>query len=117
MADRKRNQRTPVEYRGQRVPNLYTRTLADGRVVFEYYGKVRGESGAKSKRLESTTANDARLEALAFASGVGPTTGGGRTLDSLAEEALDSWKRAALRDGRSVRGNETTAGRYAHVRP
>jgi integrase len=113
-----RNTRTPVEYRGQRVPNLYTRTLADGSQVFEYYGKVRGESGAKSKRLDATNVNDARLEAQAVASGVGPTTTStGRTLDDLADEALDSWKRAAVRDGRSLRGNETACGRFAHVRP
>jgi integrase len=113
----KRSKRTPVVYRGARVPNLYTRELADGSVVFEFFGKRRGESRPTSKRLDATTANDARLEAQAFASGVGPTASGGRTLDDLADEALDSWKRAAVRDGRSLRGNETTAGRYAHVRP
>ncbi|HEX2434939.1 MAG TPA: tyrosine-type recombinase/integrase [Gaiellaceae bacterium] len=53
--------RTPVETRGRRVPGLYSRTLEDGREVFEYRGRLNGR--VVTRKLEARTRSEAVAEA------------------------------------------------------
>lgn len=85
MTARKRNERTPVTFRGQRVPGLFTRTLGDGSQVFEAKWKQNGR--VRSQRLDARDVSEARQELHAVRAGVktaGPNDG--PTLNDLARE-------------------------------
>ena len=51
------SQRTPLETRGRRVPRLYSRTLKDGREVFEYRGRLNGR--VVTRKLDARTRSEA----------------------------------------------------------
>ena len=70
-----RNKRTAVTWRGQRVAGLFTRTLADGRQVFEAQWKSDGR--VRSQVLETTPPNvtDARNELHALKAGTSSERG------------------------------------------
>lgn len=82
--------REPVSWRGQRVPNLLSRKLADGTLVFDFRGRINGSPPVR-RRLRATTVGDAVREARQL--GLGPDkTSSPRTASSLTvAEAATSW--------------------------
>jgi len=87
--------RTPVETRGKRVPGLYSRTVGDGREVFEYRARLNGR--VVTRKLDARSRSDAVAEAERLRSdarGVTPVTADRRlTVERLAEsfrQAIDA---------------------------
>ncbi len=82
------SQRIPVETRGRRVLGLYSRTLEEGREVFEYRGRLNGR--VVTRKLEARTRSEAvaeseRLRSQARSEGSVLSVDRRLTVDRLAE--------------------------------
>jgi integrase len=86
----RRDERDHVVWRGQRVPNLWTRPLADGSLAYEFQGRIAGGKPIR-RRLRATTAGEAlresrRLVAELERSGAAPASA-----SMTVAEAAERW--------------------------
>jgi integrase len=112
--------RTPVEWRGSRVPHLYSRPTASGDVRFEAYRKVGGRVMRRVIDADSVSAAVRKLPtALAAIDLEAHTAPPSRTsFREWADDHLDALREKASRgELNSTLHVDNTADRLEHLRP